>query len=89
MFNNPLNLIGTILIIAAIALSVMPFLRPKLFRRQDIILIIVYFIAGFILFFTDRWYGKELIQFNLILLTISAIFYTFESIRLRSKNPQQ
>ncbi|RAM49315.1 MAG: hypothetical protein C6Y22_23505 [Hapalosiphonaceae cyanobacterium JJU2] len=28
-------------------------------------------------------------KFNLILLTISAIFYTFESIRLRSKNPQQ
>ncbi|PMB38797.1 hypothetical protein CEN40_08280 [Fischerella thermalis CCMEE 5205] len=89
MFKNPLNLIGTILIIAALALSAMPFVRPNLFRRQDIVLIIVFFIAGFILFFTNRWYGKELIQFNLILLTISAIFYTVESIRLRSKNPQQ
>ncbi|MFB2769358.1 Ycf66 family protein [Pelatocladus sp. BLCC-F211] len=89
MFKNPLNLIGTILIIAALALSALPFVRPNLFRRQDIVLIIVFLISGFILFFNDRWYGKELIQFNLILLTISAIFYTFESIRLRSKNPQQ
>ncbi|BAZ67133.1 MAG: Ycf66 family protein [Pelatocladus maniniholoensis HA4357-MV3] len=89
MFKNPLNLIGTILIIAALALSALPFVRPSLFRRQDIVLIIVFLIAGFILFFNDRWYGKELIQFNLILLTISAIFYTVESIRLRSKNPQQ
>ncbi|PLZ87452.1 hypothetical protein CEN45_00570 [Fischerella thermalis CCMEE 5198] len=88
MLKNPLNLIGTILIIAALALSAMPFVRPNLFRRQDIVLIIVFFIAGFILFFNDRWYGKELVQFNLILMTISAIFYTVESIRLRSRNIQ-
>lgn len=43
MFKNPLNLIGTILIIAALALSAMPFVRPDLFRRQDIVLIIVFF----------------------------------------------
>lgn len=42
MFKNPLNLIGTILIIAALALSAMPFVRPNLFRRQDIVLIIVF-----------------------------------------------
>jgi hypothetical protein len=88
MFNNPLNLIGTILIIAALGLSALPFVRPNLFRRQDIVLIIVFFVAGLILFSTNRWHGKELIQFNLILMTISAVFYTVESIRLRSKNIQ-
>ncbi|MBF2007651.1 Ycf66 family protein [Chlorogloeopsis fritschii PCC 9212] len=88
MFNNPLNLIGVILIIAAISLCALPFTRPQLFRRQDIVLIIVFFISGSILLFQNRWYNKELTQFNLILLAIPAIYYTFESLRLRSKNLQ-
>ncbi|NWF59149.1 MAG: hypothetical protein HXY43_07525 [Fischerella sp.] len=88
MFNNPLNLIGVILIIAAISLGALPLTRPQLFRRQDIVLIIVFFACGLILLFQDRWYSKELTQFNLILLTVTALFYTVESIRLRSRNIQ-
>ncbi|MDM9379730.1 Ycf66 family protein [Chlorogloeopsis sp. ULAP01] len=88
MFNNPLNLIGIILIIAAISLCALPFTRPQLFRRQDIVLIAAFFISGSILLFQKRWYNKELTQFNLILLAVTAIYYTFESIRLRSKNIQ-
>lgn len=88
MFNNPLNLVGIILMLAAISLCALPVVRPQLFRREDIMLISGFLISGLILLFQDRWYDKELVQFNLILLAITAIFYTIESIRWRSKNIQ-
>ncbi|MBD6620305.1 hypothetical protein FNW02_32115 [Komarekiella sp. 'clone 1'] len=83
--NNSTNLIGNILILAAISLCVVPLLRPKIFKRQDVLLIIAFLISGLSLLFQGR-YLNELPQFSLILLTASAIFYTAESIRLRIKN---
>ncbi len=72
----------------AISLGLLPILRPKLFRRQDILLIVAFFISGVILFYKDRLYGKQLTEFSLMLLTVPAIFYTIESIRLRRRNIQ-
>ncbi|MFN6567278.1 hypothetical protein A6770_28555 [Nostoc minutum NIES-26] len=89
MFNNPLNLIGIILIVIALLLCTLPWVRPQSFRRQDIILIAVFLICGSILLSQKRWYNKELTQFNLILLTLPTVFYTFENITLRNRNNQR
>ncbi|WP_193199709.1 Ycf66 family protein [Nostoc sp. MG11] len=85
--NNSTNLIGNTLIVAALSLCVTPLLRPKIFKRQDILLIIAFFISGLNLLFKGK-YLDELPQFSLILLAATSIFYTVESIRLRIKNPQ-
>ncbi|MEC4883625.1 MAG: Ycf66 family protein [Scytonema sp. PMC 1070.18] len=84
MFKNTLNLLGTIFIVTALSLSVFVFLRPKLFRRQDIVLIVGFIICGGILLSQSRIYGGDLPQIILLLLTAPAIFYTVESLRLRS-----
>ncbi|MBH8564790.1 hypothetical protein I8748_21830 [Nostoc sp. CENA67] len=89
MLNNPLNLIGIILIVIALILGILPWIRPQNFRRQDIVLILVFLICGSILLSQQRWYNKELTQFNLILLTLPAVFYTFENITLRNRNNQK
>ncbi|MBH8577685.1 hypothetical protein I8752_32920 [Nostocaceae cyanobacterium CENA369] len=89
MFNNPLNIIGIFLIFIAIILSALPWVRPQSFRRQDIILIVIFLICGSILLSQKRWYNKELIQFNLILLTLPAVFYSLENITLRNRNNQR
>lgn len=85
MFNHQINFLGIILITVALFLSAVPFVRPNLFRRQDIVLIIVFFICGFILQFQNLFYSQGLAQFNLILLMFPAIFYTFESLLLRNR----
>ncbi|MEM6401116.1 MAG: Ycf66 family protein [Cyanobacteria bacterium P01_D01_bin.116] len=84
MFKNPLNLLGFILIIVALALGTLPFINSKSFKRQDILLIIAYLISG-IIFFNQKWYRQELTQVNIILLTITALAYTVESLRLTMK----
>ncbi|MDZ7959600.1 MAG: Ycf66 family protein [Aulosira sp. DedQUE10] len=83
--NNSTTLVGNILIISAIALCVVPFLRPKIFKRQDILLIAAFLISGLNLIFNGK-YLDELPQFSLILLAASSLFYTVESLRLRIKN---
>ncbi|MEO0839279.1 MAG: Ycf66 family protein [Cyanobacteria bacterium J06643_5] len=84
MFKNPLNLLGFILIIVALALGVLSFITSKSFKRQDILLIVAYLISGIILF-NQKWFRQELTRINLILLTIPALAYTVESVRLRMK----
>ncbi|NJL09922.1 MAG: hypothetical protein HC908_06270 [Calothrix sp. SM1_7_51] len=85
-FSNPQNLLGNFLLIGALSMCAIFFLRPQLFKKQDIFLIFIFFICAFILISQDRWFNKEILQFNLILLTIPAIYYTFEIYRLRRKN---
>lgn len=85
MFNHQINSLGIILITVALFLSAVPFVRPNLFQRQDILLIIVFFICGLILLFPNKLYTQGLTQFNLILLIFPAVFYTFESLLLRNK----
>jgi hypothetical protein len=82
MFNSPLNLIGAVLIVTALALAAFAFLRPTLFRKLDTLVIAAFLISGIILFSRDRLYD-EFPQFILILLTVPAIFYAIENIRIR------
>mgnify|MGYP001795113411 CR=1 FL=1 len=84
MFKNPLNLLGFILIIVALGLGVLTFISSKSFKRQDILLIVAYLISG-IIFLNQKWFRQELTQINIILLTIPALAYTVESVRLRMK----
>ena len=65
MFKNTLNLLGFILLIVALALGTLPFISSKLFKRQDILLIIVYLISG-IVFFRQKWFRQELRTVNII-----------------------
>ena len=65
MFKNTLNLLGFILLIVALALGTLPFISSKLFKRQDILLIIVYLISG-IVFFRQKWFRQALQTVNII-----------------------
>lgn len=85
MLNTQINSLGIILIAVALFLSAVPFLRPRLFQRQDILLIVIFFFCGFILLFPNKLYTQGLTQFNFILLIFPAVFYTFESLILRNK----
>ncbi|BAY87254.1 hypothetical protein NIES267_67730 [Calothrix parasitica NIES-267] len=87
MFKNPLNLLGFLLIIVALGLGAFPFISSKSFKRQDILLIIAYLISG-IIFLNQKWYRQELQRVNIILLTIPALAYTVESVRLRIKTKE-
>lgn len=87
MFKNPLNLLGLILIIVALSLGALPFIRSKSFKRQDILLIIAFLVSG-IIFLNQKWYRQELTQVNIILLTIPALAYTIESVRLKIKTTE-
>jgi Ca2+/Na+ antiporter len=88
MFDNPVNLVGTIVIITALGLGSLSFIRPQLFQRKDIILIVVFLVCGIVLVSQQKLYRQEFTQFNLIMLAVTAIFYTIENIRLRIKNTQ-
>ncbi|MBW4613564.1 MAG: hypothetical protein KME21_09815 [Desmonostoc vinosum HA7617-LM4] len=83
--KNSTILVGNILIIAAIALCVLPFVRPQLFKRQDILVIAAFLIAGINLLLNGK-YLDDLPQFSLIILAASAVFYTAETMRLRMKD---
>jgi hypothetical protein len=75
----------TVLIISAILLSIISIARPQLFQQQYILLILAFLISGGLLWSKGN-HIKELPQLTLILLTVTAIFYTFECLRLQSKN---
>lgn len=75
----------TVLIITAILLSIISIARPQLFQQQYILLILAFLISGGLLW-PKVDYIKELPQLSLILLTVAAIFYTVECLRLQSKN---
>lgn len=83
-----LSILGTILLINAIFLSAIGFFRPKLFNRQDILLIVTFFICGGIFFSQGRIYD-QLPQIILMLLTAPAVFYTFENVRLRNRKMRE
>ncbi|BAZ12257.1 hypothetical protein NIES4071_40870 [Calothrix sp. NIES-4071] len=75
----------TVLIITAIALSLISIVRPQLFQQQYILLILAFLISGGLLWSKGSSL-KELQQLSLILLTVAAIFYTVECLRLQSKS---
>jgi hypothetical protein len=74
-----------ILVLAGISLSIIPFVRSQLFQKEDVMLILAFFISASLLSSKGRSIG-DLPQLSLILLTITALFYTFELLRMRSKD---
>ncbi|MBW4618818.1 MAG: hypothetical protein KME17_05605 [Cyanosarcina radialis HA8281-LM2] len=78
------NLVSTILIIAGIGLCLVPVFRPQLFKRQDILLVLLFFVSAALLLWKGK-YLDERPQWSLILLSIPAIFYTIETLLLRHK----
>ena len=66
MLDNPVNVVGAIIIIVALGLGSLSFIRPQLVEKKDIILIIVFFVCGIVPVFHQRLYREELNQFHLI-----------------------
>ncbi|RUS98055.1 hypothetical protein DSM106972_082740 [Dulcicalothrix desertica PCC 7102] len=75
----------TVLIITAILLSLISIVRPQLFQQQYILLILAFLISGGLLWSKGDSI-KELPNLSLILLTVTAIFYTVECLRLQNKS---
>jgi drug/metabolite transporter (DMT)-like permease len=82
--SNSLGLLGIILIFVGIVFASLSFLRSDLFKRQDLVLVVTAFICGGI-FLSGRKYLDGVEEFTLYLLTIPAIFYAIDVIRLRAK----
>lgn len=82
--SNSLDLLGISLVLAGVALGCLPLLQPRWFERQDTVLILVALVAGGILWANNRSLDGT-VQFSLYLLTVPAVFYTIEMIRLRAR----
>lgn len=80
------NFIAIVLLLSGMSLIAIKFLKPHLFKNQDIVLIIAFFIASWLLI----WFGgdysiayKKEPQFTLAFLTLPAVFYTFQILGMR------
>ena len=82
------SFLGIILAVAGASLYFMRSFRPSLARDHDIFFAAVGLLCGGILFF-QGWRQDPILQFGQFLLTGSAIFFAFESIRLRGVVTQQ
>lgn len=85
---NASSLAGIVLAVAGAGLYLLRSLRPKLARDYDIFFSAVALLCGGILFF-QGWRQDPILQFGQFLLTGSAIFFAFESIRLREVATEQ
>ncbi|NJO40729.1 MAG: hypothetical protein HC769_08305 [Cyanobacteria bacterium CRU_2_1] len=81
--SNSFSFLGIVLVVAGLLLACVPMVRSHLFKRQDLVLIAVFLICGITLLFGKRSWNDGFQQFSLLLLSIPAIFYTVESVRLR------
>lgn len=79
---NSASLLGIFLAVAGAALYFLRTVRPELARDHDIFFAAVGLLCGFILLF-QGWRLDPILQFGQFLLTGSAIFFGFESIRMR------
>ncbi len=79
---NSASLLGIFLAVAGAALYFLRTVRPELARDHDIFFAAVGLLCGFILLF-QGWRLDPILQFGQFLLTGSAIFFAFESIRMR------
>jgi hypothetical protein len=82
------SVVGIALAIAGAALYFLRSFRPGLARDHDIFFAAVSLLCGGILFF-QGWRQDPILQFGQFLLAGSAIFFAFESIRLRSVATEQ
>lgn len=79
---NSASILGIVLAVAGAALYFLRSVRPELSRDQDIFFAAVGLLCGGILLF-QGWRLDPILQFGQFLLTGSAIFFAFETIRLR------
>ena len=76
---NWASLLGMALIFAALIIL---FLRPRQAQAHDHFFTIAALLSGFILIY-QGWRLDEILQFAQLMIAITAIFYTVESIHLR------
>ncbi len=91
MVNFGLNaaaILGLFLAVAGAGLFFLRSVRPELARDYDIFFAAVGLLCGIILLF-NGWRLDPILQFGQFLLTGTAIFFAFESIRMRSVATEQ
>ncbi|MDJ0571022.1 MAG: Ycf66 family protein [Pleurocapsa sp. MO_192.B19] len=91
MVNFGLNaaaILGLVLAVAGAGLFFLRSIRPELARDYDIFFAAVGLLCGIILLF-NGWRLDPILQFGQFLLTGTAIFFAFESIRMRSVATEQ
>jgi Ycf66 protein N-terminus len=79
---NTASFLGIILAVAGAGLYFLRSVRPELSRDQDIAFTAIGIICGFILIF-QGWRLDPILQFGQLLLSGSAIYFAYESIKLR------
>jgi Ycf66 protein N-terminus len=79
---NTASFLGIILAVAGAGLYFLRSIRPELSRDQDIAFTAIGIICGFILIF-QGWRLDPILQFGQLLLSGSAIYFAYESIKLR------
>ncbi|WP_310487239.1 Ycf66 family protein [Chamaesiphon sp. VAR_69_metabat_338] len=79
---NTASFLGIILAIAGAGLYFLRSIRPELSRDQDIAFTAIGIICGFILIF-QGWRLDPILQFGQLLLSGSAIYFAYESIKMR------
>lgn len=82
------SFLGIVLAVAGAGLYALRSLRPSLARDQDIFFSAVALLCGGIIFF-QGWRQDPILQFSQFLLTGCAIWFAYESIRLRSVATEQ
>lgn len=82
------SFVGIALMASGAGLYLLRSLRPKLARDYDIFFAAVALLCGGILFF-QGWRQDPILQFGQFLLTGTAIFFAYESIRLRGAATEQ
>jgi Ycf66 protein N-terminus len=85
---NSASFLGIILAVAGAGLYFLRSVRPELSRDQDIAFTAIGIICGFILIF-QGWRLDPILQFGQLLLSGSAIYFAYESIKLRSVANEQ
>ncbi|NET54795.1 MAG: hypothetical protein F6K47_00865 [Symploca sp. SIO2E6] len=85
---NSASLLGIFLAVAGVGLYFMRSVRPELSRDHDIFFSAVGLLCGLILL-TQGWRLDPILQFSQYLLAGSAIFFAFETVRLRSIATEQ
>ncbi|NEP62379.1 MAG: hypothetical protein F6K31_36515 [Symploca sp. SIO2G7] len=85
---NSASLLGIFLAVAGVGLYFMRSIRPELSRDHDIFFSAVGLLCGLILL-TQGWRLDPILQFSQYLLAGSAIFFGFETVRLRGIATEQ
>jgi hypothetical protein len=85
---NSASILGIVIAVAGAGLYFLRSLRPELSRDHDIFFAAIGLLCGFILIF-QGWRLDPILQFGQFLLTGAAMFFAFETIRLRGATTEQ